>query len=55
MNRSMDSSGRKRSVLDMRPRCQGPKCGGRGKVLAESLTRPWVVKCPRCGFVNTKD
>ena len=36
------------TAQDRSPRCY--KC--RGRVLGELLTRPWRVRCGRCGAVN---
>ena len=43
------------SVTDVKPRCQGPsKMGDEhcGRLLAELVTRPWRIKCGRCGMLN---
>ena len=52
------SSGKARKHTDVRPRCANPNCGLKpgdpGRVLAEELTRPWTVVCPRCGWSNQK-
>jgi hypothetical protein len=43
---------------DINPRCQGIRDKGSrkgtrcNKLLVGKLTRPWELKCPRCGFVN---
>jgi len=34
-------------VIDVKPRCN--ECG---KLLAESVARPWVIRCGRCGHTN---
>lgn len=40
-------------VTDRQPRCKGYRndrpCH---RMLAELVTRPWVIKCSRCGYVN---
>lgn len=43
---------------DIEPRCKGVRPKGAkkgqqcGKLLGLVLTRPWSIRCPRCGFVN---
>lgn len=32
-----------------------PRCRGCGKLLAEELTWPWRIRCPRCKAVNQHD
>lgn len=40
-------------VSDRQPRCQGTSRGRAcHRMLAELVTRPWVIKCSRCGYVN---
>lgn len=34
-------------AMDVSPRCRG--CG---KKLAEEVTRPWLIRCPRCKVEN---
>ena len=38
------------TVTDRRPRCSNCR-----KLLAEMVTRPWVLRCPRCKHVNTAE
>ena len=38
------------AVKDDKPRCW--RCS---KLLAETLTRPWVIVCPRCKAKNAKE
>jgi phage FluMu protein Com len=35
---------------DLQPRCK--QCG---KLLAEKVTRPWVIRCGRCKTTNSGD
>lgn len=41
-------------VSDTAPRCMGRRKDGRPcrRLLAALLTRPWAMKCPRCGHEN---
>jgi phage FluMu protein Com len=32
-----------------------PRCKGCGKLLAEKVTRPWVIRCGRCKVTNRSE
>ena len=46
-----------RPITDIRPTCQNPNHEGRPctRTLAAYLTRPWSLRCKRCGYENARD
>lgn len=45
---------RRRKAKPLRTSDKAPRCRSCRKKLAEILTRPWRVVCPRCGEVNSR-
>lgn len=35
-----------------KPQDLGPRCASCNRLLAISLSRPWVLDCPKCGIRN---
>ena len=44
-------------TTDMAPKCRNPDHEGRPctRTLAAYLTRPWSLRCKRCGYENARD
>lgn len=39
--------------VTVKPRCEGDHRGKQcGRLLAEVVSRPWQITCPRCGHTN---